>query len=177
MITNTLQDPHEIKTNNEVTKAQLKKRLTAEEIPGPGSYLSQNGSGSNKISAIDGSEITEALKRGRDKSMLRNLGLNDSLVGKKGLAFNSTAPRFKDESQASLHMRNRTLNSDDLTKPVYELQMLEGPQIKAKNQLLSTNEMPDMRTIAGKNNTMGLGVFRSDKVEAAFGTKVEPSYL
>ena len=133
MITNTLQDPHEIKTNNEVTKAQLKKRLTAEEIPGPGSYLSQNGSGSNKISAIDGSEITEALKRGRDKSMLRNLGLNDSLVGKKGLAFNSTAPRFKDESQASLHMRNRTLNSDDLTKPVYELQMLEGPQIKAKN--------------------------------------------
>ena len=75
------------------------------------------------------------------------------------------------------HIRNRTLNHDDLTKPVYELQMLEGPQVKAKNQLLNTAEMPDMRTIAGKNNTMGLGVFRSDKVEAAFGTKAEPSYL
>lgn len=55
--------------------------------------------------------------------------------------------------------------------------MLEGPQIKAKNKLLNAAEMPDMRTINGKTNTMGLGVFRSDKVEAAFGTKVESSYL
>ena len=29
MITNTIQDPDQIKTNNEVTKAELKKRLTA----------------------------------------------------------------------------------------------------------------------------------------------------
>ena len=31
------------------------------------------------------------------------------------------------------HLRSRTLNGEDLTKPVYELQMLEGPQAKAKN--------------------------------------------
>mmetsp|Transcript_16811 Transcript_16811/g.21275 ORF Transcript_16811/g.21275 Transcript_16811/m.21275 type:complete len:108 (+) Transcript_16811:1842-2165(+) len=107
--------------------------------------------------------------------MLSKLGLQDNLLGKKGLAFNSTSPRFKESER--MHQRNRTINGEDLTKPVYELQMLEGPQIKAKNQLLNTSEMPDQRTIAAKNNSMGLGVFRNDKVEAAFGTKVEPSYL
>ena len=38
MITNTLQDPEQIKTNNEVTKAELKKRLTSSSVPGPGEY-------------------------------------------------------------------------------------------------------------------------------------------
>lgn len=33
--------------------------------------------------------------------------------------------------------------------------------MKARNQLLSSAEMPDMRTIGGQQNTMGLGVFRS----------------
>ena len=70
---------------------------------------------------MESSEITEALKRGKDRSMLGRLGLNENISSKKGMAFNSTAPRFKDESQASLHMRNRTLNGEDLTKPVYEL--------------------------------------------------------
>jgi len=48
--------------------------------------------------------------------------------------------------------------------------MLEGPQMKARNQLLITAEMPDMRTISGRHNTMGLGVFRSTKINLAFGT-------
>ena len=53
---------------------------------------------------------------------------------KQGLAFCSTAPRFKEDGEGvAAHIRNRTLNGDDITKPVYELQMLEGPQIKAKN--------------------------------------------
>ena len=60
---------------------------------------------------------------------------------------------------------------------VYHLQMLEGPQIKARNQLLNNGELPDARTISGKNNTMGLGVFRSTKIALAFGTHPEPSYL
>jgi len=34
-----------------------------------------------------------------------------------------------------------------------------------------------MRTIAGKHNTMGLGVFRNHKIETAFGTKEPVSYL
>ena len=57
--------------------------------------------------------------------------------------------------------------------------MLEGPQMKARNQLLNTSEMPDMRTIGGKHNTMGLGVFRNTKIGLAFGTgaQVEQSYL
>jgi len=38
MITNTLPDPDQMKSNNEVAKAQLKKRLNAEQSPGPGSY-------------------------------------------------------------------------------------------------------------------------------------------
>ena len=49
--------------------------------------------------------------------------------------------------------------------------------MKARNQLLNNGEMPDMRTIGGKNNTMGLGVFRSTKIALAFGTAPEPSYL
>lgn len=49
--------------------------------------------------------------------------------------------------------------------------------MKARNQLLNNGEMPDMRTIGGKNNTMGLGVFRSTKIALAFGTAQEPSYL
>ena len=55
--------------------------------------------------------------------------------------------------------------------------MLEGPQMKVRNQLLSSGELPDMRTIGGKNNTMGLGVFRSTKIATAFGTVQEPNYL
>ena len=38
MITNTLQDPDQIKTNNEVAKAALKKRLETHHAPGPGEY-------------------------------------------------------------------------------------------------------------------------------------------
>jgi len=55
--------------------------------------------------------------------------------------------------------------------------MLEGPQMKARNQLLQSSEMPDLRTIGGKHNTMGLGVFRNSKLSTAFGTTQEPSYL
>ena len=40
MITNTLVDPDMLKINNEVAKAQLKKRLKTEP-PGPGSYENQ----------------------------------------------------------------------------------------------------------------------------------------
>ena len=49
--------------------------------------------------------------------------------------------------------------------------------MKARNQLLNSSELPDMRTISGKHNTMGLGVFRQAKLGVAFGTTSEPSYL
>ena len=46
MITNTIQDPENLKTNNEIAKAQLKKRFEKSE-PGPGTYnpdkLTKNG--------------------------------------------------------------------------------------------------------------------------------------
>ena len=38
MITNLLPDPDSIKQNNEVAKAQLKKRLVTDATPGPGDY-------------------------------------------------------------------------------------------------------------------------------------------
>lgn len=38
MITNTLQDPDQMKANNEVAKAALKKRLVGTQGPGPGDY-------------------------------------------------------------------------------------------------------------------------------------------
>ena len=41
MITNTLVDPDMLKINNEVAKAQLKKRLKTEP-PGPGAYETEN---------------------------------------------------------------------------------------------------------------------------------------
>ena len=111
---------------------------------------------------------------GKDRSLLQRLGLQDNLLGKKGLAFNSTSPRFQNQDNSrNAHNRARTLNADDLQKPVYDLQMLEGPQMKARNQLLNAQEMPDMRTIGGKHNTMGLGVFRSTKIGLAFGTQPE----
>lgn len=38
MISNTLPDPEQVKSSNEVAKAQIKKRLTADSVPGPGQY-------------------------------------------------------------------------------------------------------------------------------------------
>lgn len=87
----------------------------------------------------------------KDKGLLSKLGLNENLISKKGTAFNSTSPRFKSETSRNGHNRSRTLNGDDAAnKPVYDLQMLEGPQMKARNQLLNNAELPDLRTIGGK---------------------------
>ena len=62
MITNTLPDPEKLKTNNEVAKAALKKRLQ-NFSPGPGEYSLEKQRGKNE--SIDLPE----LKRGRDYSL------------------------------------------------------------------------------------------------------------
>ena len=67
-------------------------------------------------------ENLQELKKGKDKNLLSKLGLNDSLVGgKKGMAFNSTAPRFQSENTRNNHNRSRTINGEEIQKPVYDL--------------------------------------------------------
>ena len=89
MITNTLQDPEQIKSNNEVAKAALKKRLTSHEPPDPGDYdpVKKAPIGASQTPNNLTLETLAELKRGKDKNMLSKLGINDSLVGKKGMAF------------------------------------------------------------------------------------------
>ena len=76
MITNTLQDPEQIKSNNEVAKAALKKRLITNEPPGPGQYDPLKhpiGSYSTRNSTLD--NIAD-LRKVKDKSvLLSKLGL------------------------------------------------------------------------------------------------------
>ena len=59
------------------------------------------------------------------------------------------------------HLRSHTIGGEEITRPVYELQLLEGPQIKAKNQLLD-QEYEQSKPYPLKN-TMGLGIFRESK--------------
>ena len=180
MITNTIDDPHQLKTNNEVAKASLKKRLNPNIVPGPGNYNPQKVPDIGSIPSNNSTSVENAamLRKAHDKNLFSKLGITDNdMIGKKGAAFNSTAPRFQSESTRNVHKRAATLNGDESQMNVYHLQMLEGPQIKARNQLLNNGELPDVRTISGKNNTMGLGVFRSTKIALAFGTSPEPSYL
>ena len=47
--------------------------------------------------------------------------------------------------------------------------------MKVRNQLLNNSELGSPR--AAKKNTMGLGVFRSDKITEAVGRAPSPSYL
>ena len=114
MITNTIQDPEQMKSNNEVAKAQLKKRLIDDQPPGPGQYdpLKKPPLGGSP-SPLSLETIAE-LKRGKDKSLLSKLGIQENLLSKKGLAFNSTSPRFQSESSRNMHNRNRTINGDDM---------------------------------------------------------------
>ena len=78
------------------------------------------------------SEVPHVLKKGKSKNYLDKQGIRVNVSTKQGLAFCSKSPRFKeDEESLAAHIKNRTLNVDDTTKPVYELQILEGPQIKA----------------------------------------------
>ena len=76
-----------------------------------------------------------------------------------------------------VHARSRTLDysKEELSKPVYDLQMLEGPQVKVRNQLQTNREIASPRSV--KKNTMALGVFRSDKIAEAVGRAPSPSYL
>ena len=71
MITNTLQDPEQIKSNNEVAKAALKKRLVSNQPPGPGQYdpVKQAiiGSYSTRNSTL---ENISDLRKVKDKSVL-----------------------------------------------------------------------------------------------------------
>ena len=93
MITNTLQDPEMIKSNNEVAKAQLKKRMLNNDAPGPGDYNPQAKPPiGGPISGISPETIAELVKK--DRHILSKLGITDSLSVQKGKAFNSAAPRF-----------------------------------------------------------------------------------
>ena len=93
MITNLLPDPDSIKQNNEVAKAQLKKRLVTDATPGPGDYnpFKQPPIGDS----LSPNDQSLEFKKAKEKNLLSKLGLQDNLLGKKGLAFNSTAPRFQ----------------------------------------------------------------------------------
>ena len=71
-----------------------------------------------------------------DNKVMSKLGRRDSHAPSKALAFDSSSPRFKHGSDlAMVHARSRTLeySRDELNKPVYDLQMLEGPQVKVRN--------------------------------------------
>ena len=92
---------------------------------------------------------------------MSKLGRRDRHAPSKALAFDSSSPRFKHGSDlAMVHARSRTLDysKEELSKPVYDLQMLEGPQVKVRNQLQVDSEIASPRPV--KKNTMGIGVFR-----------------
>lgn len=59
-------------------------------------------------------------------------------LNEKPAAFNSSSPRFEDEKQKG-HNRAKTKAGLELIKPVYELQLLEGPQARARQVLNSAN--------------------------------------
>ena len=121
MITNLMPDPDSLKQNNEVAKAELKKRLMSNMPPGPGEYDPKKNESFNAFNG-DKIDAVSDFRKPKDKSLLSKIGLQDNLIGKKGLAFNSTSPRFQNQSEQSRnHGRARTLNADDLQKPVYEL--------------------------------------------------------
>lgn len=116
MITNTLQDPDAIKSNNEVAKAALKRRLETHQSPGPGDYNPQKNlplGQSHSPHNLTLDTLAE-LKKGKDRNLLSKLGLNENLVGKKGMAFNSAAPRFQSETSRNNHNRSRTINGEEI---------------------------------------------------------------
>lgn len=121
MITHTLQDPEQYKSNNEVAKNALKKRLEDHSTPGPGEYDPQKVPPIGQTSSQYGIDNFDEVRKIKDKGLLSKLGLNENLIGKKGTAFNSTSPRFKNEASRNGHNRSRTLNGDDANKPVYDL--------------------------------------------------------
>jgi len=97
MITNTVDDPHQLKSNNEVAKASLKKRLDPGSVPGPGNYNPQKVPDIGAMPNNNSTSMENAamLRKGHDKNLYSKLGISDNdIVGKKGAAFNSTAPRF-----------------------------------------------------------------------------------
>ena len=130
MITNTLDDPHQLKTNNEVAKASLKKRLQPSDYPGPGNYDPQKVPDIGHLPSNNSTSVENAamLRKGHDKNLFSKLGINDNdMISRKGAAFNSTAPRFQSESTRNVHRRAATINGDESQMNVYHLQMLEGP--------------------------------------------------
>ena len=139
MIAHTIQDPENIRSNNEVAKAQLKARLKPDSIPGPGAYQPEKlppiGAASPRPAALEGPAWVKTIV---DSRVMSKLGRRDRNAPSKALAFDSSSPRFKHGSDlAMVHARSRTLDcsKEDLSKPVYDLQMLEGPQVKVRNQL------------------------------------------
>ena len=71
------------------------------------------GGGSQPQNSLTLETLAE-LKKGKDRNLLSKLGLNEALVGKKGMAFNSTAPRFQSETSRNLHNRSRTINGEEI---------------------------------------------------------------
>lgn len=117
MITQNIVDPEMIKINNEVAKAQMKKRLKT-EAPGPGHYETSRkspfGANGEKLEDLVASETK--LKNSQSKGLLNKLGLPENFTGQKAAAFGGSSPRFKPAD-----LKSKELGSQDMNKPVYDL--------------------------------------------------------
>ena len=118
MITANTVDPEMIKINNEVAKAQMKKRLKT-EAPGPGHYdLTRKGPFGKNNEKLDELVASETkLKNSQSKSLLNKLGLPENFTGQKAAAFGGSSPRFKESKEKN----NKDLGVQDMNKPVYDL--------------------------------------------------------
>ena len=91
MIANTIQDPENIRSNNEVAKAQLKARLKPDSIPGPGAYQPEKlppiGAASPRPAALEGPAWVKTIV---DSRVMSKLGRRDRNAPSKALAFDSS---------------------------------------------------------------------------------------
>jgi len=94
MLSGSFPDPDNLKTNNEVTKTQLKKRLGGVS-PGPGDYHPKGTARANNtlenIADKWKTPIAQGTRNSRNKSQLDQ----ESLDLNKAAAFNSSTPRFR----------------------------------------------------------------------------------
>ena len=121
-----------------------KKRFETIEAPGPGSYDPVKP---GKLATLTGDpSLTDLLPKQLPgnvspvRNLMAKLRTDDGDFANKSVAFNSQASRFPASTERGLavptgrngHLRSKTIADDDM-RPVYELQMLEGPQVKARH--------------------------------------------
>lgn len=123
ILSQTILDPDQLKSQNELAKTQLKKKLAGPE-PGPGSY---NPNKPQRFATFDIAEVQDM-----------RAGNLTTIAESKHAAFNTSSPRF-DEEKARAHLRIKS-NVQDIVKPVYDLQLLEGPQMRARNLFASSSK-------------------------------------